>query len=59
MTKLGKKNGPNMESDLLFTVTELQRTICPVAQWANVSVPHYGTQFVYYPLLATYTPSLF
>ena len=32
MTKLEKKNGPNMELDLFFPVTELQRTICPVAQ---------------------------
>ena len=59
MTKLEKQNGPNLESDLFFPVTELQRTICPVAQWANVPVPHCGTQFVYSPLLATYTPSLF
>ena len=43
MTKLGKRNRPNMESDLFFPVTELQRTICPVAQWANIPVPHCGT----------------
>ena len=59
MTKPEKMNRPDMESGLFFPVTELRRTICPVAQWADVPVPRCGTQFVYSPLSAMYTPSLF